>query len=43
LAISAVTFQSDRRDKSLSKAERRSTSGHSGLLGPTKPNDITPG
>ena len=40
LATSAVTFQPDCRNKSLSTAARRSTSGSSGSFGSTKPDDI---
>jgi hypothetical protein len=39
-ATSAVTFQPDRRNKSLSTAARRSTSGNRGSFGSTKPDDI---
>src|SRR5271166_1820181 len=39
-ATSAVTFQPDCRNKSLSTAARRSTSGSSGSFGSTKPDDI---
>ena len=39
-ATSAVTFQPDCRNKSLSTAARRSTSGNGGSFGSTKPDDI---
>ena len=39
-ASSAVTFQPDCRNKSLSTAARRSTSGDRGSFGSTKPDDI---
>jgi hypothetical protein len=43
LATSAVTFQPDWRNKSLSKAARCSTSGNSGSFGSVKPDDIASG